>query len=139
MKHKDKKILYIVYHNRIPFEVYTEGAGYDFELYNNDKDHIMFSHTSSGLDSNEEVELPRLAYPKKTPTTQVWLEKGIRIKGNCQGIKILKHPILLKADEERSRNPFAISREVGDIIYCSKCGKYYDENGCIDHGIEDND
>jgi hypothetical protein len=136
MKYKDEKILYIIYHDRIPFEVYLESSGYDFEIYNNDKNHIIFCLSSSGFFCNDEMELPRLAFPQNPPTTQVWLEKGIKIIGNHPGIKILKHPILLKTDVKRSRNPFSASHETCEIVYCLKCKKHYDEYGCIEHGFQ---
>jgi hypothetical protein len=136
VKYKEEKILYIVYHDRIPFEVYTEFSGYDFDLYNNDKNHIIFSQSSGGLYNNGEIELPRLAYPQNPPTTQVWIENGIKVLGKQTGIKILKQPILLNTDVKRSRNPFIASHETGNIIFCFKCQKHYDEYGCIEHGFQ---
>lgn len=114
MNYKDEKILCIIYHDRIPFTVYTEPKTrtyprlyeYDFDVINND---MMFSLTSSSLFRRREIKLPKLATPQNPPTTQIWLEKGIKTIGDCSGIKILKHPIVIKTDDKSSRNPFKIS------------------------------
>lgn len=136
MKYKDIKILSIKYHDRVPFEVITEKYTFDFEANGGDEKDLIYRITASGIRGNK-ITVGTLGFSKSPPECQIWKDQSVKLAGNKKGYKILKNPILLNSFECRSSNPFKVSRKVDFFIFCKKCEKWFDPDGCERHGVFD--
>jgi len=142
MKYKDEIIIMIEYYNDIPFTVLTEYSTFDFELYNNDW--LMYYESGGGKNWKEEngekiIDLEWESGYYDSSNWKIWIDSQYILK-NKTGIEILKKPLMLPSycdEKQKYNNPFEVGEEVGEIYWCEKCQCHYHEDGCPDHGYEE--
>jgi len=144
MKCNNEIIIFIEYHNGIPYTVFTEYSTFDFALYANSW--LMFHESAIGKNWEEkdgkkifELELS-YCEPREW---EVWIDSQYTfVPENQKGVTILKKPIMLPVyydGKEKNNNPFVVGEEVDEIYWCEKCQCHYHEDGCPDHGYEENE
>jgi len=134
MKCKDETIIMIEYFDNIPHSVLTETGVYDFELYNDDW--LMFYQSGFGHNVNGKKIIAINGIFVEPERWKIWIENGY--SSNIQkDVILLKKPLLvLWYDNIFHNNPFVYGTEVNGISYCKKCGLFFDNNGCPEHGYE---
>jgi hypothetical protein len=136
----ENKVVYIAYFERIPHSVITvdpeKGKFWSCDTWDFFTDALsgnLKGHNSGGMGSNLEIEIPNFCEKSKW---HIWADKSVKLLGNTEGVKILKHPILLSDNYTKSRNPFVISEEAYSENYCKVCDGYTDGH-CEKHIYED--
>lgn len=139
LKNKTQDVVYIEYFEGTPHSVLT---AYQYEkrlipdtwdFFQDAGNNMQLSHHNSGSGGDVSViECPSFRNPEKW---KVWHDKRISFK-NDKNVKVLKNPIILTDGVNKSRNPFVVSVEVYEELYCKKCDGYHSEI-CREHMFED--
>ena len=138
-KYRKERIVYIEYFNRVPHNVitaYKHGERWiptNWDFFEDVGSGMQLSRHNSGCGGDVSViECPQFVDATKWA---IWHDKCVTLKKG-ENVKILKQPILLKRGGCASRNPFSVSVEVYDEIYCKVCDGYHSEY-CNEHMYED--
>lgn len=141
VKYEKEKIILIEYLENIPFSVFTEYLTYDFELYNNDW--LMFYNSGGGKNWKEKNFQKIIEYEQHycEPTVwKIWVDKDYVLTQIQTGVEFLKTPLMLPVwcdATEKYNNPFIVGEEVMEIYDCTECNKFFNEDGCPQHGYKE--
>lgn len=131
-----ERIVSIEYWNGVPHaatttepDTYLGQSNYDFDLYGDDKDRLMF-YESGGGPNDLKYEIHAVS-----KGCQLWIDPEFRDRAvlTLVNVTLLDEPVQLSPE---TANPFEFGYQVGDISYCAKCELYYDEEYCPDHDCE---
>lgn len=121
----------IEYFNNVPHAVYTTLSNFDFEM----NYHGWMMNYESGGGKNDHFDIGNFVTPE---LWKVWIRPdfGGTIKVKQPEVQLLKKPLRLKTPythhPKSSINPFLVSEEVSDIVYCARCEGYYTDM-CMHH------
>ncbi len=140
MKHKEEKVIYIEYRDRIPHAAITVGKkGYmsqwDFEIFHGEKENIRYYHSGGGGHMSA-IQPPILIDGAKG--CSYWLCPCAAFLGEPKNITELKKAIRVTGYLGTSINPFhpKVSQETYSMDYCARCDHWSDEY-CRTHQYED--
>ncbi len=127
------RVVYIEYHDGIPFDVITdEFDGYmhhfDFEPDCKGFEKLMFHNTGSGGKITA-IQAPHIA--DGCTGVAYWMHPEAKFKGRPKNITRIEAPIEI----DGHINPFELGRKIGGVEYCKFCDKWYDEDLCPEHHI----
>ncbi|MBB2951941.1 hypothetical protein [Sphingobacterium sp. JUb56] len=137
---KELEVVYIEYQDGVPHQVTCSDNGYcdHFDFYKScyDDENLMYYHSGGG-GSIRDLQAP--TYVDGYNGASYWMHESASFsdKYKPKNITRLKNPLPLR---NNIIDPFneELSHEVyGTIDYCKFCDKYYDENGCDDHHVWD--
>ncbi len=129
MEYDGKKIVYIEYQDRKPWQVIADNRYYSFELINGD---YYWREDGMGRCPNP-IPVGQLAEPQNPPMCQIWHDKDYTLEGILDGYEILQEPILFEDWEgNMSGNPLEVFEDSPAMDYCQICGEWY-HDGCDEH------
>lgn len=123
---KNHKVVYIEYHDNIPFSVTVSRDGlradYDFEIMYGDRKDIRWKWVGSGGDTNK-IRAPK--FINGTTGVSYWIDKSAKLTGRVQPFfKKIEKPIRLTSYYGRFYNPFHAGCETNNIEYCNICEQH---------------
>lgn len=141
------EVVYIEYQDRLPHSVILSNGGYcrvyDFDFVYGDKKDIRYKWSGSG-GSIKEIQAPHYV---KGSGAEYWMREDAGFKGKPKNIKRIDKPHRIVTAFGSSLNPFKVSDETNEIIYCRECDQrrieecpqhqYWDDEACVIRYVSD--
>lgn len=122
-----ERVVVIIYHDGMPFDVGTETCRYDFHF--SEKLGLLWKLSGGGSHAKSGFYLNRYRDPSP-PKAQIWTEAGIPLTSDDGSNRVLTEDEVLDRGYERlsaplGENPFEIGCE-GSVRYCDACRDWVD-------------